>query len=163
MDKEIAAVTNKVNAVGAGSAALSALRPMSSEFDPDNKLDFAVGFGNYQGSSAIALGAYYRPSPNIMVSLGGTFNGGDNLFNAGLSFKLGRGNSSFSGSKFLMAKEIEKLQKENNSMKDIVANQVIKISSQDEKIASQDERLAKQDEKIAQLEQLINELRNQKG
>ena len=50
---------NRVNKVGAGAAALAALHPM--DFDPDDKLTFSAGYGNYGGENAAAIGAYYRP------------------------------------------------------------------------------------------------------
>lgn len=50
---------SRVNKVGAGAAALAALHPM--DFDPDDKLTFSAGYGNYGGENAAAIGAYYRP------------------------------------------------------------------------------------------------------
>lgn len=60
----------KINKVGAGAAALAALHPL--EYDPDDKLTFSAGMGNYAGENAAALGAFYRPNEKFMVSLGGT-------------------------------------------------------------------------------------------
>ena len=61
---------NRVNKVGAGAAALAALHPM--DFDPDDKLTFSAGYGNYGGENAAAIGAYYRPDEKVMFSVGGT-------------------------------------------------------------------------------------------
>ena len=72
----------------AGAAALAALRPM--EFDPDEKVSFAVGFGNYKHAKSCAIGTFIRPNDSVMVSLGGAFGSGENVFNVGLSFKLGK-------------------------------------------------------------------------
>ena len=60
----------RVDRVGANSAALAALHPL--DFDPDDKLDFAVGAGSYSGANAVALGAFYRPNEDVMFSLGGS-------------------------------------------------------------------------------------------
>ena len=108
--QDIRNVTNKVNKldtrvnrVGAGAAALAALHPL--DFDPDDKWDFAVGYGNYKDAHAVAVGAFYRPNEDTMFSVGGSLGGGENMVNAGLSVKLGQGNG-VSTSKVAMAKEI---------------------------------------------------------
>ena len=108
--QDIKNVTNKVgelgtrvNRVGAGAAALAALHPL--DFDPDDKWDFAAGYGNYKDAHAVSVGAFYRPNEDTMFSVGGSFGAGENLVNAGVSVKLGQGNH-VSTSKVAMAKEI---------------------------------------------------------
>ena len=96
----------RVDRVGANSAALAALHPL--DFDPDDKLDFAVGAGNYSGANAVALGAFYRPNEDVMISLGGSTGGGENMVNLGTTFKLGQHNH-VSNSRVAMAKEIRDL------------------------------------------------------
>ena len=98
----------RVDRVGAGSAALAALHPL--DFDPDDKWDFAAGYGHYRGANAAAVGAYYRPNEDTMFSVGGSFGGGENMFNAGVSIKLGQGNH-ISTSRVAMAKEIEAMRR----------------------------------------------------
>ncbi len=93
----------RVNKVGAGAAALAALHPM--DFDPDDKLSFAAGVGNYNGSNAAALGMFYRPDEKVMFSVGGTMGNGENMVNAGVSFALDRTNH-VSNSRTAMAREI---------------------------------------------------------
>ncbi|MGN0947797.1 MAG: S-layer homology domain-containing protein [Megasphaera sp.] len=95
---------SRVNRVGAGAAALAALHPL--DFDPDDKWDFAAGYGNYRGANAAAVGAYYRPNEDTMFSVGGSFGGGENMVNAGVSIKLGQGNH-VSTSRVAMAKEMK--------------------------------------------------------
>ena len=80
----------KINKVGAGAAALAALHPL--EYDPDDKLTFSAGMGNYAGENAAALGAFYRPNEKFMVSLGGTMGNGENMVNLGLSIGLDKPN-----------------------------------------------------------------------
>ena len=121
---------NRVNRVGAGAAALAALHPL--DFDPDDKWDFAAGFGNYKNANAAAIGAYYRPNEDTMFSVGGSFGGGENMVNAGISFKLGQGNH-VSTSRVAMGKEILDLRKV----------------------------VAKQDGEIQELKQLVNRLAGQ--
>lgn len=105
---------NRINKVGAGAAALAALHPL--DFDPDDKWDFAAGYGNYNGENAAAVGAYYRPNEDTMFSVGGSFGNGENMVNAGVSLKLGQGNH-VSTSKVAMAKEIKDLRKELEGLK----------------------------------------------
>lgn len=105
---------NRINKVGAGAAALAALHPL--DFDPDDKWDFAAGYGNYNGENAAAIGAYYRPNEDTMFSVGGSFGNGENMVNAGISLKLGQGNH-VSTSKVAMAKEIKDLRKELETLK----------------------------------------------
>ena len=99
---------SRLNRVGAGAAALAALHPL--DFDPDSKWDFAVGYGNYRDANAAAVGLYYRPNEDTMFSVGGSFGGGENMVNAGVSLKLGRG-SHVSNSRVAMAKEIRDMRK----------------------------------------------------
>ena len=112
--QSISKLGNRINKVGAGAAALAALHPL--DFDPDDKWDFAAGYGNYNGENAAAIGAYYRPNEDTMFSVGGSFGNGENMVNAGISLKLGQGNH-VSTSKVAMAKEIKDLRKELEGLK----------------------------------------------
>jgi hypothetical protein len=103
LDHRVDSLGNRVDKVGAGAAALAALHPM--DFDPDDKLTFAAGYGNYKGRNAAAVGAFYRPDEKVMLSVGGTFGNGENMVNAGISFSLDR-NARVSNSRTAMAKEI---------------------------------------------------------
>ena len=94
----------RINYAGANAAALAALHPL--DFDPDDKWDFAAGYGNYAGANAAAIGAYYRPNEDTMFSVGASLGGGENMINAGVSVKLGQGNH-VSTSRVAMAKEIK--------------------------------------------------------
>ena len=130
----IGTLDTRVDRVGAGAAALAALHPL--DYDPENKWDFAAGYGNYSGANAVAIGAFYRPNENQMFSIGGSFGGGDNMVNAGVSVKVGEG-TGVSTSKVAMANEIknlktanEKVQQENKEMKneiEILKQQVQKL------------------------------------
>lgn len=104
---------DRVDRVGAGAAALAALHPQ--DFDPDDKWDFAAGYGNYKDAHAVAVGAFYRPNEDTMFSVGGSFGGGENMVNAGVAFKLGQHNH-VSRSRVALAKDVLEL-------KQIVAKQ----------------------------------------
>ncbi|WP_288310988.1 ESPR-type extended signal peptide-containing protein [uncultured Acidaminococcus sp.] len=111
--RSITKLDARVDRVGANAAALAALHPL--DFDPDDKLDFAVGAGSYSGANAVSLGAFYRPNEDVMFSLGGSVGGGENMVNVGATFKLGQHNH-VSNSRVAMAKEIR-------SLKELVAKQ----------------------------------------
>ena len=103
LDYRVDNLGSRVDKVGAGAAALAALHPM--DFDPDDKLTFAAGYGNYKGKNAAAVGAFYRPDEKVMLSVGGTFGNGENMVNAGISFSLDR-TARVSNSRTAMAREI---------------------------------------------------------
>ncbi|MDY3983387.1 MAG: ESPR-type extended signal peptide-containing protein [Veillonellaceae bacterium] len=106
---------NRVNKVGAHAAALSGLHPL--DFDPDEKWTFAAGYGHYKNANAAAIGAFYRPNEDTMFSVGGSMGGGENMVNAGVSFKVGQGNHVSTG-RVAMAKEIKDLRAELEHVKD---------------------------------------------
>ena len=130
----VSKLDTKVNKVGAGAAALAALHPM--EFDSDNKLTFAAGVGSYHGASAAAIGAFYRPSEQVMFSIAGNMGNGENMVNAGVSFALDRPSKTPTTKAALV--------------KTVVA--------QNEQIAALNETLAEQNEKIARLEAMVEKL-----
>lgn len=123
----------RINKVGAGAAALAALHPL--DFDPEDKWNFAVGYGNYRNANSTAIGAFYRPNADTMFSVATNFGNGENMINAGVSFKLGRSGKSpaLMGSK----QEIKELQ---------------------EVVAHQDDQLKKQDKEIRELKTLVHQL-----
>ena len=106
---------DRINKVGAGAAALAALHPL--DFDPADKWDFAVGYGNYRNANSVAIGAFYRPNEDTMFSIGTNFGNGENMFNAGLSIKIGKGSTYSHVSKAELIEENQKL-KENDAKQD---------------------------------------------
>ncbi len=80
-------LTQDIDRAGANAAALAALHPL--DYDPDNKMEFAGGYGHYRGANAGALAAFYHPDENVILSLGGTMGNGSPMVNAGVTFKLG--------------------------------------------------------------------------
>lgn len=106
LDGRVEKLDSRINKVGAGAAALAALHPQ--DFNPDDKWDFAVGYGNYRDANAMAIGAFYRPDENVMFSMGTNFGNGENMVNAGVTFKLGPKNHTTSN-KYLLSKEVTTL------------------------------------------------------
>ena len=115
LNGRVSDLDNRVNKVGAGAAALAALHPL--DFNPDDKWDFAVGYGNYRNANSVAFGAFYRPNEDTMFSLGTNFGNGENMFNAGISFKIGKGNSYAGISKAQLVAENQQL-KANDARQD---------------------------------------------
>ena len=115
INNRVSNLDNRINKVGAGAAALAALHPL--DFNPDDKWDFAVGYGNYSNANSVAFGAFYRPNEDTMFSLGTNFGNGENMFNAGISFKIGKGNSYAGISKAQLVAE-NQLLKANDARQD---------------------------------------------
>ena len=88
LNSRINQVESDANKGIAKASALAALRPL--EYDPDNKFDISAAGGFYKGENAFALGAFYRPNRNVMLSMGTTLTSGDNAYNVGLTFKIGK-------------------------------------------------------------------------
>ena len=124
---------SKVNKVGAGAAALAALHPL--DFDPEDKWDFAVGYGNYRDANSVAVGAFYRPDDDTMFSVGTNFGNGENMINAGVSFKFGPKGKS---------------QVRPGSTQEITELRAT--------IARQDDQLKKQDSEIKELKAMVQQL-----
>ena len=120
LSNSINKLDNRVDKVGAGAAALAALHPL--DFDPEDKWDFAAGYGNYSGASAVALGAYYRPNEDTMFSVGGSFGNGENMVNAGVSLKLGQSNHAPTSKEAAMEKKISSLSQEVEELKAAIAD-----------------------------------------
>ena len=140
----------RVDHVGAKSAALAALHPL--DYDADDKWDFSAAVGNYNGASSVALGAFYRPNERTMISMGGTVGGEGNMVNLGVSLKTGSGvDGQVYTSRTAMAKEIKAL-KEKEAARDAVLQQMA------EREAVKDAEITKLKEKDAQREEQLRKL-----
>ncbi|WP_302490444.1 YadA-like family protein [uncultured Dialister sp.] len=144
VDGAVNRLNNRLNRVGAGAAALAALHPL--DFNPEEKWNFAAGFGHYVNANAGAIGAFYQPNEDTLFSLGGSWGGGENMVNAGVSIRLGHGNSII-GSRTVMAREIMALKQQ-------VEAQSLKLKENEDLKA----RLAKQDQEIAELKAMVLKL-----
>ena len=144
VDGAVNKLNNRLNRVGAGAAALAALHPL--DFNPEEKWNFAAGFGHYVNANAGAIGAFYQLNEDTLFSLGGSWGGGENMVNAGVSIRLGHGNSIM-GSRTVMAREIMALKQQ-------VEAQNLKLKENEDLKA----RLAKQDQEIAELKAMVLKL-----
>ena len=135
MNNRIGNLDRRIDRVGAGAAALAALHPL--EFSPEAKWDISAGIGNYRGASAVAIGAFYRPNVNTLVSIGSSYGGGENMINAGVTFRIGDGETINYPSKKVMAQKITDLESV--------------VSQQNDKIEAQSEQLNEQNKKIEEL------------
>ena len=106
LNNRVGEVEQRVNKVGAGSAALAALHPLN--FNPDDKWTVAAGYGHYHNANSAALGAFYRPNEDTMFSIGSTVGNGNPQLNAGVSIRLGK-RAPESRSRVAMGREIAEL------------------------------------------------------
>lgn len=127
VNNRIDAVDGRVKRVGAGAAALAALHPQ--DFDPNDHWTFAAGYGNYRGSSAMALGAFYRPNNKALYSVGASLGGGENLFNMGVSLKFGKSEPYADYSKAELVKVINDQNEKMNSMQEQIDRMMAKLNS----------------------------------
>lgn len=116
-NQAVETLSRRINKLGANAAAMAALHPL--DFDPDDKWDFAAGVGRYRSVHAVALGVFYRPNEDTMISVSGNLGSGDKMVNAGISLKIGQGNH-VSTSKVAMAKEIKELRNEIAEMRSLL-------------------------------------------
>lgn len=149
LSNRITRLDSKINKVGAGAAALHPL-------DMDNKFDVAAGFGNYRDANALALGLFYRPTENVMFSLGGSMGNGENMVNMGVTFALDKGNG-VRVSKAAMARKIGTLTKENTAMKERMAAQDMENAAMREKLVVQDKEIGALKAALARLEAKMEE------
>lgn len=85
---EINATNQRLNKLGASSAALSGLHPL--DFNKDDKASYAISYGHYRNVNAVALGAFYRPNERTMFGIGMSL-GAEKQFTANIAFKVGKG------------------------------------------------------------------------
>ena len=150
----IGTLGNRVDRVGAGAAALAALHPL--DYDPENKWDFAAGYGNYKGAHALAIGAFYRPNESKMFSVGGSFGGGENMLNIGFSMKVGRGNEYMKLSRSEMAQQLDAQAKK-------LDEQAQKLDAQTQKLDAQDEQIRDMQAEMKAITQKLATLQAQSG
>lgn len=88
INNRINATEQRVNRLGASSAALAGLHPL--DFNRNDKVSYAVSYGHYRNSNAVALGAFARPNERLMIGVGATL-GAENQYTINLAFKTGKG------------------------------------------------------------------------
>lgn len=134
LDNRVGDLDHRVNEVGAGAAALAGLHPV--DYDPDSKWNVAVSGGSYKDQQALALGAFYHPNDDTLLSLRTTVGYNDNMVTVGASFKVG----------------------ERGNVKKVYPGEAAKeLTSFKKHVAEQDKKLASQDQRIGQLETMLKE------
>ena len=133
----------KINKTGAATAAMAGLHPL--EFDEEQKLNFAVATGGYHGSSAIALGMFYRPNENVMFNLSGSTSGSEHMYSLGASFALDRPSDTHVSSRRALTEKVQQLSKVNEA----VIKQSMELQAKNDELQSQ----------IAELRQIVMEMK----
>ena len=123
---------------------MAALHPL--EYDPESKWEISAGVGNYKSANALALGAFYRPNSDTMFSVGSSYGGGENMVNAGVTLRIGPGETLKYSSKREMAQKI-------NDLESVVADQKGELTDLKSVVAEQKDR-------IEELTKLVNALVN---
>ena len=112
--------SQRVSEVGAHSAALAAMNPLS--YDPLRKSQIMAGIGSYDGNQALALGIAHYANENFMFNAGITMGSGKSMANIGATYRFGTGDDDniperYKGgpisSVYVMQDEISALKAEN--------------------------------------------------
>ena len=115
VNNAITRLDSRVDRVGAGASALAALHPL--EFDPEDKLNFAAGFGHYRSANAAAIGAFYQPTESVRFNVGGSFGGGENMVNAGVTFSLDPQRRDRFQSRIALMRTVQQLRSDNETLR----------------------------------------------
>ena len=155
LNSRVSKLDTRINRVGAGAAALAALHPQ--DYDPTAKWDFAAGYGNYNSANAVAIGAFYRPTNDVLFSIGTSLGGGENMFNAGVSFKFGSGNEYSNYSKASLAAVVS----EQASTIGSLNARVEKQEQENEALRAQVEKQAQENAELrTQVQDILRQLAN---
>ena len=119
-------LTDNINKVGAGAAAMANLHPL--EFEHNDKLSLSAAVGNYKSETAMAVGAFYRPNPKTMFSVSGSFGSGENMIGAGVSKKFGKVSEIDQMNEEQLKDKIEVLNESNEALKE--SNEALKDSNE---------------------------------
>ena len=158
VNNSISKVDSKVNKVGANAAALASLTPAS--FEGDEKWSLAASFGHYEGETAGAVGAFYKPTENVMLNLRGSFASGENMFGGGVAVSLSKGDVP-GVTKRQMAVTINK---QASAINELQQNQqvILQEREQDKQLISNILQAREQDQKrIAELEAMVQKMAKQ--
>ena len=133
----------KINKAGAAAAAMAGLHPL--DFDEEQKLNFAAATGSYQGSSAIALGMFYRPNEHVMFNLSGSTSGSEHMYTFGASFALDRSSGIHVSSRRALTEKVQQLSQVNEA----VIKQSVELKAKNDELQSQ----------IAELRKMVMEMK----
>ena len=131
LDNRISKVEDRVDKVGAMSAAIANLRTMG--YDPAAPTEIAVGVGQYRSETGVALGMFHYPNKDFMLSLSVSTSGDEVMGGIGATWKFGRK----SPEKVLAA------EKEKAAKAKLAKAEAMKKAAKEAKIKAQQERHAK--------------------
>ena len=131
LDNRISKVEDRVDKVGAMSAAIANLRTMG--YDPAAPTEIAVGVGQYRSETGVALGMFHYPNKDFMLSLSVSTSGDEVMGGIGATWKFGRK----SPEKVLAA------EKEKAAKAKLAKAEAMKQAAKEAKIKAQQERHAK--------------------
>ena len=131
LDDRITKVEDRVDKVGAMSAAIANLRTMG--YDPAAPTEIAVGIGQYRSETGVALGMFHYPNKDFMLSLSVSTSGDEVMGGIGATWKFGRK----SPEKVLAA------EKEKAAKAKLAKAEEMKQAAKEAKIKAQQERHAK--------------------
>lgn len=69
-------------------AALGSLHAI--DYSGNARFNFAVAAASYKSENAVAIGAFYHPNRNVVLSFGTALGDGDNVYSVGASFAFGK-------------------------------------------------------------------------
>ena len=123
---------DEIQTVGALGAALGALKPI--QYDPLEPTQIMAGYGNYRGTSALALGVAHYRNESLMLHAGMSWAGGSShmMANAGVTWKLGHRDPETAiadryrrgpiSSAYALQQEMAAVKEENQGLKGEVAD-----------------------------------------
>ena len=142
-DMRVNTLDQKINKAGAAAAAMAGLHPL--DFDEEQKLNFAAATGSYQGSSAVALGMFYRPNEHVMFNLSGSTSGSEHMYTFGASFALDRSSVTHVSSRRALTEKVQQLSQINEA----VIKQSVELKAKNDELQIQ----------IAELRQMVMEMK----
>ena len=131
LDNRITKVEDRIDKVGAMSAAIANLRTMG--YDPAAPTEIAVGVGQYRSETGVALGMFHYPNKDFMLSLSVSTSGDEVMGGIGATWKFGR-----KSPEKVLATEKEKAAKAK-----LAKAEAMKKAAKEAKIKAQQERHAK--------------------
>ena len=156
--KRDAQLERKIERAGAHAAAIAALHPL--DYDEDHKFTASAGVGQYHGSSAVAVGAFYRPTENLMFSFGASLNENDSMVNAGMSYRFGTGSGNKTSPNNIheMRRQINNLSEENRQLSAQLNSSETKRASSDAEIQELKVSLSRETKRSEMLEAKIRRI-----
>ena len=157
----------RINQTGAKAAAMAAMKPLM--YDPIKKSQIMAGFGTQKGAQALALGVAHYFNEDVMVNMGLSVGAGDNMMNAGVTYRFGGDDSMIPerykggpiSSIYVMQDEISALKAENEQVK----SENAQIKADNSQVRADNERMKASYEKImednAQMKQDNEEMKAQ--